>query len=365
MEVLVVGAGVVGLAIGRALALRGHAVIVAEAEDAFGTGVSSRSSEVIHAGMYYPGGSERARHCVEGARQLYNFCASHGVPHRACGKLIVASDDGEAEKIAAIRRQGEANGVPGLELLDGSAARQLEPNLACTVALHSPRTGVVDSHALMLALLGEIEDHGGALALRTPVEDLSRRAGQWQAAFGGAEPGTMAFDAVVNAASFGAPALAARTEGYPAERVPTLRLARGNYFGCTGKPAFSRLIYPAPRIDGGLGIHLTLDLAGRTRFGPDVEWVDGFDYRVDPGRAEAFYGAIRRYWPGLPDGALYPDYAGLRPKLTGPGEAAADFRIDGPAEHGLPGLVHLFGIESPGLTSSLSLAEAVADRLDA
>jgi L-2-hydroxyglutarate oxidase LhgO len=365
MEALVVGAGVVGLAIARALALRGHAVVVAEAENAFGTGVSSRNSEVIHAGMYYPSGSERARHCVDGARRLYSFCESHGVPHRACGKLIVAADDAEAEKIAAIRRQGDANGVPGLALLDGAEARRLEPNLTCTVALHSPRTGIVDSHALMLALLGAIEDHGGALALRTPVEGLAHKDGQWQARFGGAEAATMAFDAVVNAASFGAPALAAETEGYPAERVPTLRLARGNYFGCTGKPAFSRLIYPAPRLDGGLGIHLTLDLNGRTRFGPDVEWVDRFDYRVDPRRAEAFYGAIRRYWPGLPDGALYPDYAGLRPKLTGPGEPAADFRIDGPGEHGLTRLVHLFGIESPGLTSSLSLAETVADRLEA
>ncbi len=272
----------VGLAVGRAFALRGHAVIVAEAEEAFGTGVSARSSEVIHGGMYYPSGSARARHCVEGAEKLYNFCANHGVPHRACGKLIVAGDDAEADTIAAIRQQGEANGVRGLELLDAAAAKRLEPNLACTLALHAPHTGIVDSHALMLALLGVIEDHGGALALRTPVERLSRRDGQWHAAFGGSEPVELAFDAVVNAASFGAPALAARTEGYPAERVPVLRLARGNYFGCTGKPAFSRLIYPAPRIDGGLGIHLTLDLAGRTRFGPDVEWVEGFDYRVDP-----------------------------------------------------------------------------------
>ncbi|MCJ2120778.1 NAD(P)/FAD-dependent oxidoreductase [Methylobacterium sp. J-001] len=364
MEVLVVGAGVVGLAVARAFVLRGHAVVVAEAEEAFGTGVSARSSEVIHGGMYYPTGSARARHCVDGAEKLYNFCANHGVPYRACGKLIVASNDAEADTIAAIRRRGEANGVPGLDLLDAAAARRLEPNLTCTLALHAPRTGIVDSHALMLALLGVIEDHGGALALRTPVERLSRRDGQWQAAFGGSEPGELAFDAVINAASFGAPALATRTEGYPAERVPVLHLARGNYFGCTGKPAFSRLIYPAPRIDGGLGIHLTLDLAGRTRFGPDVEWVDTFDYQVDPARADSFYGAIRRYWPALPDGALYPDYAGLRPKLTGPGEPAADFRIDGPAEHGLPGIVHLFGIESPGLTSSLSLAEAVVGQLD-
>jgi L-2-hydroxyglutarate oxidase LhgO len=364
MDVLIVGAGIVGLAAGRAMALRGHTVIVAEEADAFGTGVSSRSSEVIHAGMYYPTGSLRARHCVEGARRLYEFCRTHGVPHRACGKLIVAADDGEAEAIAGIRARGDANGVPGLELLDADQARRLEPNLACRLALHSPRTGIVDSHALMLAVLGEIEEWGGALALRTPVERLVHEGGQWQATIGGVEPDTMAFDAVVNAAGFGAPALAARTEGYPEQAVPRLRIAKGNYFGCLGKPAFGRLIYPAPRVDGGLGTHLTLDLNGRVRFGPDVEWVDAPDYRVDVGRAEAFYGAIRRYWPGLPDGALFPDYAGLRPKLSGPGEPARDFRVEGPGEHGLPGLVHLFGIESPGLTSSLSLAEEVADRLE-
>ena len=364
MDVLIVGAGIVGLAAGRAMALRGHTVIVAEEADAFGTGVSSRSSEVIHAGMYYPAGSLRAQHCVEGSRRLYEFCESRGVPHRACGKLIVAADDGEAEAITAIRERGDANGVPGLTLLDGAQAQRLEPNLACRLALHSPGTGIVDSHALMLAMLGEIEDRGGALALRTPVERLAHEGGQWQATIGGAEPGTMAFDAVVNAAGFGAPALAARTEGYPAESVPHLRIAKGNYFGCYGKPAFTRLIYPAPRIDGGLGTHLTLDLNGRVRFGPDVEWVDHPDYQVDPRRADAFYGAIRRYWPGLPDGALFPDYAGLRPKLSGPGEPARDFRVEGPAQHGLPGLVQLFGIESPGLTSSLSLAEAIADHLE-
>lgn len=365
MDVLVIGAGVVGLAVGRAMALRGHAVIVAEAEKAIGTGVSSRSSEVIHAGMYYPVGSLRAQHCVEGARALFQFCETHGVPHRRCGKLIVASDDGEASAIAAIRDRGDANGVEGLELLDAAQAKRLEPNLACTLALHSPNTGIIDSHALMLALLGEIEDRGGSLAVQTKVEHLARSEGQWQASFGGAEAGTMPFDAVVNAAGFGAPGIAARTEGYLESSVPRLHLARGNYFGCTGKPAFTRLIYPAPRVDGGLGIHLTLDLNGRVRFGPDVEWINEPDYRVDPARAESFYGAIRRYWPGLPEGVLFPDYAGLRPKLTGPGEPAADFRIEGPVEHGLPGLVHLFGIESPGLTSSLSLSEDVADRLEA
>lgn len=364
MDVLVAGAGIVGLAVGRALALRGHDVIVADAADAFGTGISSRNSEVIHAGMYYPSGSLRAQHCVAGRRMLYDFCARHGIAHRACGKLIVATTAAEIATIEAIRRQGDANGVEGLELLDSGQARRLEPELACEGALLSPRTGIVDSHGLMLALLGEIEDRGGALALRTPIERLRRSGAGWIAEFGGAAPGEMPCHLVVNAGGLGAQALAEETEGFPAERVPRLVLARGNYFGCTGRPAFRHLIYPAP-VEGGLGIHLTLDLAGRMRFGPDVEWIDAIDYRVDPARGALFYEAIRRYWPGLPDGVLVADYAGIRPKLTGPGEPGADFRIDGPAEHVLPGLVHLFGIESPGLTSSLSLAEEVADRLQA
>lgn len=360
MMVLVVGAGVVGLAIGRALALAGHEVVVAEAGAAIGSGVSSRSSEVIHAGMYYPSGSLRARHCVAGRRQMYAFCVSHGVPHARCGKLIVATTQAELPRIAAIHAMGVANGVEGLEWLDAGAARQLEPELACAGALHSRETGIVDSHAFMLALLGDMEAHGGALALNTPVQQLARDGAGWRIAFGGPEAGEQAFDAVVNAAGLGAQALAAATGGYPAGRVPRLVLAKGNYFSCAGKPAFSRLIYPAP-VEGGLGVHLTRDLAGRLRFGPDVEWIDAIDYRVDPARAEAFYQAIRRYWPGLPDGALSPDYAGIRPKLTGKGEPAADFRIEGPRDHGLPGLVQLFGIESPGLTSSLSIAAAVAD----
>lgn len=364
MLILVVGAGVVGLACGRALALRGHEVIVAEAEGGIGTGVSSRNSEVIHGGMYYPAGSLRARHCVAGRRLLYAYCASHGVPHAKTGKLIVAATEPERAKIAAIHRQGVANGVEGLELLDGVQARRLEPNLACTAALLSPETGIVDSHALMLALQGDLEAHGGALAVHTPVERLVRDGAGWVAVFGGAAPGDLAVDAVVNAASFGAHALAAATEGYPAGRVPRLVLAKGNYFGCLGRPAFTRLIYPAP-VEGGLGIHLTLDLAGRMRFGPDVEWIEAPDYEVDPGRGALFYAAIRRYWPDLPDDALFADYAGIRPKLSGPGQPAVDFVLDGPTDHGLPGLVQMFGIESPGLTSSLSLAEDVADRLGA
>lgn len=355
MELLVVGAGVIGLACARAFALAGHEVVVAEATDLVGSGVSSRNSEVIHAGMYYPTGSTRARLCVEGRRRLYEFCAGHGVPHAKPGKLIVATDERERAKIEAIARQGEANGVENLRLLDGAEARAMEPNLACVAALWSPETGIVDSHALMLALQGDLESNGGAVALGSPVSALAREGGRWRVSVAGE---AMTFDAVVNAAALGAQKLAAATEGYPRERVPRLVLAKGNYFSCAGRPAFSRLIYPAP-VDGGLGVHVTLDLNGRMRFGPDVEWIEEEDYVVDPRRADVFYDAIRRYWPGLPDGALAPDYAGIRPKLTGPGEVPADFLIEGPADHGLPRLVNLFGMESPGLTSCLAVADEV------
>jgi L-2-hydroxyglutarate oxidase LhgO len=362
MDVLVIGAGVVGLAVARALAQRGHSVIVAEKTGGIGNGVSSRNSEVIHAGMYYPEGSLRARHCVDGRRMLYAFCESHGVPHRKCGKLIVATNDLEQAKIEGIYQQGLTNGVEGLSLLSGDEARALEPNLFCAGAVLSRETGIVDSHALMLALQGDLENAGGMIAFHAPVERITRNAAGWSIQVGETEPGGITVDAVINAAGLGAQAVARKTEGYPLERVPPLILAKGNYFGCLGKPAFSRLIYPSP-VDGGLGTHVTLDLAGRMRFGPDVEWIEGEAYEVDPGRSESFYASIRRYWPGLPDGALVPDYAGIRPKLTGPSEKAADFMIDGPAEHGLAGLVHLFGIESPGLTSCLSIAEDVAERL--
>lgn len=361
MEALVVGAGVVGLAVARALALRGASVVVAEAAEAIGTGVSARSSEVIHGGMYYPPGSLRARHCVEGRRRLVRFCESHGVPYRLCGKLIVATREEERPALETILSRGVANGVEELALLEGADAIALEPALSCVAALHSPATGIVDSHALMLSLLGDIEDAGGVLALRTPIDAAERRDGGWQVRFGGEAPDVLRVDCLVNAAGLGAQALACRIDGTAPEGVPRQVLAKGSYFGCSGRPAFTRLIYPAP-VEGGLGIHLTLDLAGRMRFGPDVEWVERPDYGVDPDRAGLF-AAIRRYWPGLPDGRLVPDYAGIRPKLSGPGEPSADFRVDGPAEHGLPGLVHLFGIESPGLTSALSLAEDVADRL--
>ena len=362
MQILVIGAGVVGLAAARAAALAGHDVIVAEGTAGIGNGVSSRNSEVIHGGMYYPTGSLRARHCIRGRRMLYDFCAAHGVPFKRCGKLIVATNPAEAEKIASIQRQGEINGVEGLELIGGNAARDLEPALACVAAVHSPETGIIDSHAFMLALQGELEDRGGMIAFETTIERLTPAARGWSVRFAGKESGALDVDAVVNSAGLGAQTLARATDGYPAARVPRLVLAKGNYFGYAGRPAFSRLIYPAP-VDGGLGIHVTLDLAGRMRFGPDVEWIDAEAYDVDARRADAFYARIRSYWPALPDGTLVPDYCGIRPKLTGPGEAAADFVIDGPPDHGLAGLVHLFGIESPGLTSALSIAEEVVARL--
>jgi L-2-hydroxyglutarate oxidase LhgO len=359
VQVLVVGAGVVGLAIARQAALRGHDVIVAEAANAIGTGVSSRNSEVVHAGLYYTTGSLRAYHCPRGRRMLYEFCASHGVPHRKCGKLVVATSEPEIEKLQAIQKQSEINGVEGVVMIEAAAARAMEPALSCVAALHSPETGVIDSHAYMNAMRGDLEDHGGMIALNTRIERITQVQGGWLLQAGG---DTIQVDAVVNASGLGAQALGRATEGYPTERVPRLFFGKGSYFGYAGRPVFSRLIYPAP-IHGGLGVHVTLDLAGRMRFGPDVEWTDQENYDVDPKRADVFYASIRKYFPKLPDGALVPDYAGIRPKLTSEKEPAADFLIDTPAHHGVPRLVNLFGIESPGLTSALSIARDVVASL--
>ena len=362
MQVMVIGTGVVGLAIAREAARAGHDVIVAEAADGIGTGTSSRNSEVIHAGLYYPTGSKRALHCPRGRRMLYAYCESHGIPFRKLGKLFIVTKDADIPKLAAIYAQALANGVEHVTMLDAAEAIRMEPALNCVAAFHSAETGIIDSHRFMLALQGDIEDRGGMLAFNTPVERIARKASGWEVAFGGAEPGVVAVDAVVNSAGHGAQKLARATEGFPAERVPRLVLAKGNYFGFAGRAPFNRLIYPAP-VPGGLGIHITLDLGGRMRFGPDVEWVETMNFDVDARRGDRFYAAIRTYWPGLPDNSLFPDYAGIRPKLTGPGEPAADFMIEGPAEHGLPRLLALFGIESPGLTSALSLAEEVVGKL--
>jgi len=362
MQVMVIGAGVVGLAIAREAALAGHDVIVVEAADAIGTGTSSRNSEVIHAGLYYPTGSKRALHCPRGRRMLYAYCDSHGVPYRKLGKLFIVTKEMDVPKLEAIHTQSLANGVENVTMLDAEDAKRMEPSLFCVAAFHSAETGIIDSHRFMLALQGDLEDRGGAVAFNTPVERIARDGAGWRVDFGGAEPGSLTVDAVVNSAGHGAHRLAHATEGFPVERIPRLVLAKGNYFGFAGRAPFSRLIYPAP-VPGGLGIHITLDLAGRMRFGPDVEWIETMNFDVDPRRGETFYAAIRTYWPGLPDNSLFPDYAGIRPKLTGPGEPAADFVVNGPAEHGLPRLVQLFGIESPGLTSALSLAEEVVGKL--
>jgi L-2-hydroxyglutarate oxidase LhgO len=363
MQFLVIGAGVVGLAIARTAVLAGHDVTVAEITGGIGNGVSSRNSEVIHAGLYYPTDTLRAVHCVRGRRMLYDYCASRGVGHRKCGKLVVATNEAELAKVETIMAQAEINGVENCEMIGGNAARAMESELFCIGALWSAETGIIDSHGYMRSLWGELEDHGGMIAFETPVEGLSHLGSQWQVRFGGRDPGTIAFDAVVNAAGLGAQPLARRIEGYPAEKIPRLVLCKGNYFGFASRPEFSRLIYPTP-IDGGLGVHVTLDLAGRMRFGPDVEWIEEENYAVDPSRADSFYARIRTYWPGLPDGGLVPDYAGIRPKLRSAGEGQADFMIAYPADHGMPRLINLFGIESPGLTSSLSLAQEVVGKLN-
>jgi L-2-hydroxyglutarate oxidase LhgO len=368
VDVVVVGAGAVGLAVAAELARSGRDVLVLEAADGIGTETSSRNSEVIHAGMYYPTGSLRHRLCVEGRRKLYAYLQTRGVPHIKRGKLIVATSDSETAKIESIHATGLKNGVENLELISGALAMAWEPNLSCTAALWSPETGIVDSHGYMLALQGEIEDHGGIIAFETPVERIEPLSGGgFRVTTGGVEPGSLICRRLVNSAGLHAQRVARSIEGYRADLIPKLVLAKGNYFGCAGRPAFSRLVYPAP-VDGGLGVHVTLDLAGRMRFGPDVEWLTttdptSVDYRVDPKRSASFYAAIRRYWPGLPDDAITPDYSGCRPKLTGPGETAADPRIDGPEVHHIEGLVNLFGVESPGLTSSPAIGEEVRRRL--
>ena len=360
VECVVVGAGVVGLAIARRLAQAGLEVVVLEAAEGIGTVTSSRNSEVIHAGIYYPAGSLMARMCVAGKRALYVYCRDHGIPHRNCGKLIVATTPAETEKLQSIKAHAEANGVLDMEVLDGEAARALEPALSCDAALLSPSTGIVDSHGFMLALRGDAEAAGAAFAFHTPLLRARAGTGGIELDVGGDAPMTLACRLLINSAGLGAPAVARSIDGMPIELIPPAYLAKGNYFSCSARTPFSHLIYPVPE-PGGLGVHLTLDLAGQARFGPDVEWVDSIDYAVDAARAERFYPAIRRYWPDLPDGALMPSYSGIRPKIVPPAVARQDFLIQGPRDHGVAGLVNLFGIESPGLTSSLAIADHVGE----
>lgn len=357
-----VGAGIVGLAVARALALRGRETLVLEAEDAIGTGTSSRNSEVIHAGIYYPPGSLKAQLCVRGKHLLYAYCEARRIEHRRCGKLIVAADEEQVTALERIAATARANGVADLRWLDAAEAKAMEPALSCVAALLSPSTGIVDSHGFMLALQADLEAAGAMVALRAPVRRGRCGTHGILLEAGVEERFELEARIVVNSAGLHAQALARCLEGVPPDSIPPARYAKGNYYVLQGRAPFRHLIYPVPE-PGGLGVHLTLDLAGQARFGPDVEWIEKLDYTVDPARAERFYRAIRRYWPGLSDGSLYPGYAGIRPKLGGPAAGAADFLIQGREAHGVGGLVNLYGIESPGLTAALAIAERVADAI--
>jgi L-2-hydroxyglutarate oxidase LhgO len=360
VEAAVVGAGVVGLAVARELAAAGFEPLILERNGRIGEETSSRNSGVIHSGIYYPPGGLKARLCARGREETYAYCAARGIAHRRCGKLVVAQES----QVGALRRlhaQGNANGVPDLQWLDADAVRRLEPGVRCAAALHSPHTGIVDVHELMLALQADCESAGATVVLRSPVERLRAVDTGIELTVGGEVAERIVARRVVNAAGLGAIDVARRTEGYPAERLPGEYFAKGHYFSVGGRP-FGRLVYPMPN-DAGLGIHATVDLDGSVKFGPDVQWVDRLDYTVPAERSGAFYAAIREYWPGLPDGALSPAYAGIRPKIAGPGEPAADFVIEGPTDHGIGGLVNLFGIESPGLTAALALGAQVAAML--
>lgn len=364
VECIIIGAGVVGLAVARRLAQAGREVVVLETAADIGTGTSSRNSEVIHAGIYYPAGSLMAHLCASGKQALYKFCTDHGVPHRRCGKLIVATSEQDSGRLLQIKARGEANGVTDLAVLSASEARALEPALACVAALFSPSTGIIDSHAHMLALRGDAENNGAAFAFHTPLLHARTESAGFIVETGGEYPATMRCRLLINAAGLQATAVARMIDGLALDQIPPAYFAKGNYFSCIQRAPFSHLIYPVPEA-GGLGVHLTLDMAGQARFGPDVEWVDTLDYAVDPARAERFYPAIRRYWPDLSDGALIPGYSGIRPKIVPPAVAVQDFVIQDCRLHGVKGLINLFGIESPGLTSSLAIADHVASLLDA
>ncbi len=366
VDSVVIGAGVVGLAVARALAISGREVVIVEAEAAIGSGTSARNSEVMHAGLYSPPDWLKTQLCIEGRRLLYPYCEAHGITHRRCGKLVVATNAEQVNALERLARNARANGVEGLLLIDGAAARRMEPALHATAALHSAATGIVDSHGLMLALLGQAQDHGAALALKSPLVAARVLPDGFALSIGGAEPMRLHARCLVNSAGLAASDVAARIDGLPPAHVRATHRCKGNYFALSGVHApFSRLIYPM-HDTAGLGVHLTLDLGGQGRFGPDTEWLadDGvIDYTVHSARSALFYPAIRRYWPGLPQASLQPAYSGVRPKLSRATEPAQDFAIDGPDTHGVPGLVNLFGIESPGLTASLAIAERVRGAL--
>jgi len=360
VDAVVIGAGVVGLACARALAMLGYETVIIERHNAFGTETSARNSEVIHAGLYYPEDSLKANLCVHGNKLLYDFCEKHSVPYRRCGKLIVATSEEQKGRLESLYAQGVTNGVTGLKMLNAQQALQLEPELRCVAALFSADTGIVDSHGLMLEILGDAERYGAMFARQSALVrgDVSAR----EICLDIESPDGLSLlrtPVVINAAGLSAQQVATSLDGFPSNCIPPTYWAKGNYYAHTAKVPFSHLIYPVPE-PGGLGVHLTLDIGGQGRFGPDVEWISELNYSVDPSRAERFYNEVRRYWPFLQDGALAPAFCGIRPKITGPGEASADFLIQGPENHGIAGLVNLFGIESPGLTSSLAIAEHVA-----
>jgi L-2-hydroxyglutarate oxidase LhgO len=359
-DVVVIGAGVIGLAVAQALAMAGASVLIIEQASHIGTEISSRNSEVIHAGIYYAPGSLKSRLCLKGKERLYAFCAQYGVPHRRCGKLIVATDESQIAGLTAIHAGATACGMLDLEMLDAEAVRSREPALKAVAALLSPTTGIIDSHAYMFALLGRAEAHGATLACRSEVEAVERDVVGWTVRLAGMPAPVASAHMVVNAAGLDSIRVARSIAGFPQSLIPTLHYAKGSYFGYAGSVPFSHLVYPLPE-PGGLGTHLTLDMAGRARFGPDVDWVDKPDYHVDPAKRERFAAAVRLFWPDVDPNRLHPDYAGVRPKLSGPREPPADFAIYGPRDHNVRGIVNLFGLESPGLTASLAIAEEVAD----
>lgn len=363
IDCAIIGAGVVGLAIARKLAMSGREVVILEAEDAFGTHTSSRNSEVIHAGIYYPTGSLKARLCVAGKKALYQYCAEHDVNHKRIGKVVVATGPEQITGLNQYSRQAAINGVDDLRPLSAGELAELEPAVRAIAGFLSPSTGIIDSHGLMLAYLGDAEQHGAALALASPVLSGSVSGSGIRLNVGGTESMAVDCNTVINSAGLNAQEIGRSIEGLPPQTIPPSFYAIGHYYTLAGAAPFKHLIYPVARQDW-LGVHVTIDLGGQVKFGPDFGWIDGIDYRFDETRSQAFYEAIRRYYPGLRDGALHPGYTGIRPKICGPGGPAADFVIHGPRDHGIPGLVNLYGIESPGLTASLAIADYVSALLE-
>ena len=363
VDCIVIGAGVIGLAVARRLALAGREVIVLEKAEGIGTETSSRNSEVIHAGHYYATDSLKAKLCVAGNGAMYRYCAEHHIPHKRLGKIIVATDQDEIATLEKYVKQGAINGVHDLAWITPAQVREMEPNVHCVAAIHSPSTGLVDSHSLMLSYQGDLEGAGGTVVFHSPIESGEVSSDGVILNVGGKEPMTIQSDLVVNCAGLYAQDIAKTIKGIPPETIPKLYYAIGHYFTVTGKPAFTRLIYPVA-VAGSLGLHVALDLAGQVRFGPDIEYIDRIDYGFRTSLSVKFYDSIRRYYPDLKDDSLQPGYTGIRPKLHGPGTPAADFVIQGKRDHGIDGLINLYGIESPGLTSSLAIADYVYQQLE-